>query len=162
MASRTTVLAVLLLSALCACSGGDPKELIGEGQRALSVQDSDLALAKFSEAASALKPGDPLFAEAQLGCVEAKLIKDPKAATAQFLELASKHADVISEKTYISIGGQMIGARHYMDAITLVDSGIKRFGKGESPALMQLIDRIKKEAANDSAVNDALKGLGYM
>lgn len=162
MARLTTLTVALLLSALCACSDADPKELIAQGQRALGANDPATALEKFTEAAGALKPEDPMFVEAQLGCVEAKLIQDPKGATAQFVDLATRHADRIDEKVYISIGGQMISARHYLDAIDLVDSGIKRFGKGESPALVVLIERIKKEAASDSAVSDKLKGLGYM
>ncbi len=154
------LLAALLALALAACGSSDPKDLIKEGNTALGSNDSATALAKFDEALKSLKEGDALYLDARLGKIEALIAGEPKKAAAEFLELSAKFPDKVGNKEFIYMGGKMVSAHQYLDAIDLVHNGIKRAG-GEAPALMVMIDRIKKEAASDKAVSDKLKGLGY-
>lgn len=155
------LLAGLLALSLIACGSSDPKALVKEGYAALNSNQSDVALGKFDEALKELKKEDPDYLEARMGVVEAHIAGQPKQATEQFLALSKEMPDKVGDKQFIYIGGKMVSARQYLDAIDLVHSGLERAG-GESPALMAMIDRIKKEAANDKAVSDKLKGLGYM
>ncbi len=154
------VLAALFAFALAACGSTDPKELVKEGNTALGSNDSGLALAKFDEALKALKEGDTLYLDARIGRVEALIAGQPKLAAEEFLELSKKFPAKIGDKEFIYMGGKMVSAHQYLDAVDLVHSGILRAG-GEKPKLMAMIDRIKKEAASDKAVSDKLAGLGY-
>ncbi len=154
------LLAALFAFALAACGSTDPKDLIKEGNSALGSNDSATALAKFGEALKTLKEGDLLYIDARLGKVEALIAGQPKLAAEEFLELSKKFPAKIGDKEFIYMGGKMVSAHQYLDAIDLVHNGIQRAG-GEKPKLMAMIDRIKKEAASDNAVSDKLKGLGY-
>ena len=159
--SPTKSIAPLLLSGLLlACGSSDPKTLIGEGNKALGSSDFKTAQSKFTEALKELKPGDAAYIEAKLGLVQALIQAEPKKATAEFLALATQCPGQVGEKDFDFIGGQMVSAHKYLDAIDLVDAGIKRAG-GESPKLKLQMSRIKKEAASDKAVSDKLAGLGY-
>ncbi|MEO6710859.1 MAG: hypothetical protein ABIP42_14865 [Planctomycetota bacterium] len=145
---------------LVACGSSDSKTLIIDGHKAQGSGDSKTAEAKFDEALKGLKPGDPLYIEARLGRIEALIAKDAKLAKDEFLALAAS-TDLVVERDFTFIGGQMVSAHKYLEALDLVHTGIQRAG-GESPQLMVQIDRIKKEAAADSAVRNALASLGYL
>lgn len=160
MISIRLLAAAVLATVLVACGSSDPKTLIAEGQKALGSGDSTTALAKFTEASAALKPGDAQFLDAKMGMIEALVPTATKQATDEFLALAKSFPDQIGEKQFIYIGGQMISSRKYLEAIALIDAGIKRFGP-EATDLRSMIERIKQEAANDKGVIDALAGLGY-
>ena len=161
MSPMKSICAILLTSLLFACSSSDPKTLIKEAHTAQGSGDSATAQKKYNEALKELKPGDELFIEAKIGLVEAQIRADAKKATADFLELAKAYPAKVNEKEFVFIGGQMVSAKQYLDAIDLLHEGIKKAG-GESPNLMVQINRIKKEAASDKAVNDKLAGLGYL
>jgi hypothetical protein len=160
MSLMKSISAVLLTALLFACGSPDPKTLISDGHKALGAGDSKTAQAKFTEALKSLKPEDAQYIDAKLGLVEALIDSEPKKATDEFLSLAAAFPKAVTEKEFAFIGGQMVSKHKYLDAIDLVHAGIKRAG-GESPGLMVQIERIKKEAASDKAVNDKLKGLGY-
>jgi hypothetical protein len=160
MSPMKAIAAALLSTLLFACGSSDPESLIKAGHEAQGKAQSKEALAKFEEALKTLKPGDALYVEAKLGAIEACIADDPKKATDEFLALAAALPDQIDEKKFVYIGGQMVSAQKYSEALDLVHAGIKRSG-GESPALMLQIDRIRKESVNDKAVSDKLKGLGY-
>jgi hypothetical protein len=154
-------LAVLALFALVACGSSDPKTLVKEGQTALGSGDSGKALGKFDEALKQLKPADQLYKDAKLGRAEALIPSDPKKTVDEFMKLVNEMPEKIGPKDFLWMSGQMISAHKYLEAIDLVENGRKREG-GKSPELMARIERIKKEAANDKAVSDKLRGLGYV
>jgi len=160
MSAMKPVLVVLLSAVLFACGSSDPKTLISEGHAAQGKGDSKTAQARFTEALKGLKPGDAAYIDAKLGLVEALISNEPKKATAEFLALATEFPKQVGEKEFAFVGGQMVSAKKYMDAIDLVDAGIKRAG-GNAPTLKAQMERIQKENVNDAAVNDKLKGLGY-
>jgi len=160
MISTRFLTSAALALALAACGDSDPQTLIADGNKALNTNDPNTALEKFSEAATALKPGDPQYLDAKLGVVEALVPTDAQKASDEFMALVTSFPDQVGEKQFIQVGGRMITERKYLEAIALIDKGIKRAG-GESPKLHALMKRIEQEAANDKGVIDALKGLGY-
>jgi len=155
------LIAALAVSALLSCGSSDPKSLVSAGHTAQGNGNSKEAEAKFKEALKSLKPEDPLYFEARLGVVEALIATDAKGAAAEFFELDKACPGKIGEKQFEFIGGQMVSAKKYADAVEFVHQGIVRAG-GESPGLMAQIERIKKEGRNDKAANDALHSLGYL
>ncbi len=161
MSPMKSIAAVLLLALLFACGSSDPKSLISEGNAALGSSDFKTAQSKFTEALKTLKPGDAQYIDAKLGLVEALIPDAPNKSNEEFLALSAAFPAKVGEKEFVHVSGLMVSARKYIEAIALITAGIKRAG-GESPQLMLQIERIKKEAINDKAVNDALKGLGYI
>ncbi|HTF87747.1 MAG TPA: hypothetical protein VK843_05015 [Planctomycetota bacterium] len=155
-----SISAFLMTVLLVACGSSDPKTLVSDGHKAQGSGDSKTAEAKFTEALEELKPGDALYIEAKLGRIEALIAKDAKLAKDEFLTLAAS-TDMVGEKDFTYIGGQLVSAHKYLEALDLVHKGIQRAG-GESPALMVQIERIKKEAAADAAVGKELASLGYL
>lgn len=155
------VAAAVLSLVLLACGSSDPNDLIAAGHKSLSSGNSKDALDKFTKAAEGLEPSDPQFIEAKLGMVEALIPEHPAKATEEFLSLGKVFPEQVGEKEFIFMGGQMVNSKKYLEALDLVDSGIKRFG-AESTKLHAMIDRIKMEAASDSGVNDKLKSMGYL
>ncbi|MEO6710858.1 MAG: hypothetical protein ABI054_12745 [Planctomycetota bacterium] len=155
------VIALLLACALLgACESSDPSKLVSEGQRAIGSGNFEAARSKFSAALESLKAGDSQFFDASLGLVESLITSDPAQASQSFLALADACPELIGEEQYNYIGGQMVSARKYLEAISLLEAGIVRSG-GDSPVLMLQVGRIRKEAGNIPEVGSALHGLGY-
>jgi len=166
MSRMKSIAAALLIAALAAgallsCGSSDPKTLVTEGHTAQGKGDSKAAEAKFQEALKSLKPDEPLYVEARLGIVEAMIATDAKKAADEFFALEKTCPGKIGEKEFLFIGSQMVSAKKYLEAVDLLHQGIQRAG-GKSPTLLVQIDRIKKEAASDKAVNDKLHSLGYL
>ncbi|HTF87748.1 MAG TPA: hypothetical protein VK843_05020 [Planctomycetota bacterium] len=151
---------LLVCTLLGACDSAEPSKLVSEGNRAIGSGDFEVARSKFSAALESLKAGDSEFLDASLGLVEALITTDPAMASQQFLALADACPNLVGEKQYNYIGGQMVSARKYLEAISLLEVGIVRSG-GESPVLMMQVGRIQKEAAHIPAVRSKLEGLGY-
>jgi len=161
MISTRLLAAAALAAVLSACGDSDPQSLIADGNKALNTNDPNTALEKFTEAATALKPGDPQYLDAKLGVVEALVPTDAQKASDEFMALVTSFPDQVGEKQFIQVGGRMITERKFDEAAKLIDKGIKR-ADGESPKLHALIERIKQAAANDSNARNALQQTGYL
>ncbi len=161
MKKLNLMLAGLLAFTLFACGSPEPKALVKDGYAALGAGDSVKALANFNAALADLKPENGLYLDAKMGVVEALMPNSPKEAVAEFLVLAKAFPAKIGEKQFINTSGKMVSAGQFSDAVDLVHQGIQMAG-GESPTLMAMIERIKKEGASDKGAIDKLQGLGYM
>jgi hypothetical protein len=150
--------ALALLAA--ACGSSDPVALIAEGHTALGFNDAKSAQLKFEAALRELQPGCSEYIGAKLGVIRAKIPSDGGAARNDFMELAAGYPNSIGETEFVFIGGQMVSARKFDDAVKLLQSGTKIHG--ESPTLMAQIDRVRKEAMHDPDAARALRSCGYL
>lgn len=158
---RQWVLGVLVGLSLIGCDPSGPDQWIASGHSSLNSGDAQTALASFQEAAAALEPSDPRFLDAKLGVVEALIRAEPIRAREEFLALSTSFPEQVGQKQFEYMGGLMVSSKQYMEASKLVHNGIQRFGP-EATKLRAMIDRIQQESVNDSAVQDALVGLGYV
>ncbi len=153
---------ILLLSfALCvsACSGGgDPKQ---DGLAALQASDYAGAVSSFDQALAGL--GSDASAserrEISLARCEALSYVDGAKAEAAFKAICTEHSD-IGVNEYSLIAGAMISGKAMVNAVTVVDLGVKAFP--DDPKMAKLLENVKQAAANDSAAMDALQGMGYL
>jgi len=162
MSNRTqrALAALLVTLPLAACGGGasDPGQLTSEGYQALGSGDAKAALEDFQTALAGLEAGTPEYQRAKMGEIEALIQLDPKRAQETMLALGS----AADESQYATVGNKLTGAGHFLEAIAVLDAGMKRYA--ESPKLKALLDQVKVEAEKqgDSGALDALKGLGYL
>jgi len=149
----------LLILTLClsACSGGgDPKEA---GYAALQAGDHATAVSSFDEALAASDPSALDHAELQLARCEALAYVDGAKAEAEFRSLCASGSD-IGVKQYSLIAGALLGANATVNAVNVVDMGVKAF-PGDAK-MAALLEKVKEAAATDPAALDALKGMGYL
>jgi len=161
MSMRTTLgLAALLMTLPLACGGGagDPKALNDEGMAALNSGDHEGALTRFESALAALEPGDPQYLRAKMGAIGALTHLDPDKARETLLGLG----DQAGANEYSKVASDLTTEGHFMQAIDVLDAGVKRYG--ESPKLKQMLDLVKAEAekSGSSEALEKLKGLGYL
>ena len=165
---RTLPLLLLLPAlALASCGGGsDPKDLYSEGQTALSSGDYSTAVARFDAAVAALEAAgqadSTLYVDAAIGGIEARIRTAPDQARTDFLELAKARPADLEPKDYSYVGNKFAAASRYLDAVEVLDAGMK--AHAESPELHQLQVAIQEAAtkAGDQAALDKMKGLGYL
>jgi hypothetical protein len=158
MATRSHPLYGLLL-ALASC-GPTVQERIDDAHTALNSGRAREALDGFTRALADLPPSDAGYFEARLGRIEALAECEPAQVPDAWFELAAEFPERAGEQQCVYISGRMISAREFHRAIEFVDQAIRRSGE-KPPALVAQMARIKKEAANDKTVIDALAGLGY-
>lgn len=156
-----TTLSALCLTLIVACGGAtDPNEMNNEASSALSSGRYSEALTGFEAVLAKVDASHPAWMRAKMGSIEARIHIDPDQAQAEFLAFAAANEGQVGEKDYRSIGSKMTSAGKYLQAIAVVDAGIKKFG--ESEVLTKTMDAIKRESKNDAAAQDALAGLGYL
>lgn len=158
------ILAPLLLAA---CSGGaDPKSLYDQGQGALASGDYASAAERFDQASAALaaagETGSELYVDATLGAIEARIRTTPEQAKSDFLELAKARPSALEPRDFSYVGNKFAAASRFMEAIEVLDAGMK--AHAESPQLKELQTSIRTaaEKAGDSAALEAMAGLGYL
>jgi hypothetical protein len=156
MRTQHSILLTLTLS-LSACNGGgDPKEA---GYAALQAGDHAAAVSAFDEALAASDSSAPDHAELQLARCEALAYVDGAKAEAEFKSLVKGGAE-IGVKQYSLIAGALIGANATVNAVNVVDMGVKAFP--DDAKMAALLEKVKEAAATDPAALDALKGMGYL
>ena len=161
---KTKLLAALFAGlTLVACGGGaptDPAGLTDSGYGKYDAQDYEGAQADFQAALDAGAEGASLK-DATLGLVRAMAHTNTKQAADIFTAFAAANADAVAAKDYSTIGGELMSAGGTLDAITVVDAGIKRFA--DDAGLEQVMEKIKElAAAGDAEAASALSGLGYL
>ena len=150
---------LLLLAASCGGSA-DAKTLTDEGYTALNQGDHDTAFEQLGSARAKLDPSDPARLKADLGYFRAAAHVDPDEAVDGFLDLAEKQELQVND--YRQVGQELIEAREWSAATTLLGAGIKKF-PGD-PGIDAMLAKAQKGATADGA-SDALKaleGLGYV
>lgn len=153
----------LLAAATCAVMascGPTVQERIDAAHTDLNSGRAREALDGFTRALADLPPSDAGYFEARLGRIEALAECEPAQVPDAWFELAAEFPERAGEQQCVYISGRMISAREFHRAIEFVDQAIRRSGE-KPPALVAQMARIKKEAANDKTVIDALAGLGY-
>lgn len=153
--------------ALSACSGGarDAETALRDGYSALARGDGAAALPLLEQAAGELAKdaSDPRWKEIQLALVEARGYVDPAAAESSFLSTVRAHPTRFQADDFATVGNRLAQAGAPLEAIDVVDAGLKEFGYGQHPRLAKVIDDIERRAAEsgDTATRDKLKSLGY-
>ena len=156
MPTQHSLLLALAL-AFTACNGGsDPKET---AYAALQAGDHATAVSAFDEALAASDPGAPDHTELQLARCEALAYLDGDRAEAEFRDLCAGGAE-IGVRQYSLIAGALLGADATVNAVNVVDMGVKAFP--DDPKMAALLEKVKEAAATDPAALDALKGMGYL
>jgi hypothetical protein len=164
MRRSTSILFLAAVSALAACNGGskDPAKLTDSGYAALGKSDWKGAQSDFDAALAVLQPTDAGFKRAKMGQVEALIHTDAAKARDEFLALAKGMSSQVEPNDYIAVASKLTGERKFMDAIAVLEVGLK--AHPEHPKVKAIGDRIKAEAekAGDEGALKALKGLGYL
>jgi hypothetical protein len=161
MPKRTTLAltALLLTLPLSSCGGGgDPASLTDDGYAALGSSDYEGALGSFQSALAGLDPAEPGFMRAKMGEIDALTHLDPDGARDAILGIG----DRAGEAEYSKVASDLTAEGHYIQAIDVLDGGVKRHG--ESPKLKALLEKVRAEAekSGSSDALDKLKGLGYL
>ncbi len=163
MRSKILLLALALTLAATSCGGSsDPASLTDAGTQALQSSHYSEALSKFEAALEQMDEGHTHYLVAKLGAIEARVYSDADAAEAEFLAMAKAMPDQIGANRYRKIGGRMTDAKKFMQAIHVLDAGIKAFP--DDAKMKPYMDAVKK-AAQDAGDSDALSelaGLGYL
>lgn len=157
-----TLLRILLLLPLCACSGDSPKQLTDKGVQALAAGQAREAQGRFEEALKGLQPTDPDFIRAQLGRVQALARLQAPLARDAFLALARDHKQLVQEGDYGLVVSELLRADAPIEAIDVMDAGMKAYPQS---AQMQAVQKQVTDAAKqskDPAGLKKLKGLGYV
>lgn len=161
------LLGLLALPLLVSCgdsggASGDPTALTDGGYSSLNSGDYTGALGSFEQALAAIEPGAQGFTRAAMGEVEALIYVDATRAQEKFLQLATSFPDSIDARQYKTVGGKMTSEKKYVEAIAVLDAGLKAYG--EDPDFPILIATVKEQAskAGDSDAMKALEGLGYL
>ena len=143
-------------------ASGDTTALTDGGYASLNTGDYTGALGSFEKALAAIEPGQPGFDRAAMGEVEALIHVDATRAQEKFLQLATSFPDTIGARQYKTIGGKMTSEKKYVEAIAVLDAGLKAFG--EDPDFPILIATVQEQAskAGDADAMKALEGLGYL
>ena len=158
---RTSRISALCLTLLAACGGSsDPTQMTNDASTALNNGQYAEALAGFEAALGQMDASHASYMRAKMGSFDAQIHIDAGKAQTDFLAFAQANKGKINEKDYRQVGSKMTSAGKYLEAIAVLDAGIKEFGKTD--ALMKTIDAVKKESANDAAAQSALAGLGYL
>ena len=84
---------------------------------------------------------------------------DGAKAEAEFKSLVKGGAE-IGVKQYSLIAGALIGADATVNAVNVVDMGVKAFP--ENAKMASPLEKVKEAAATDPEALDALKGMGYL
>ncbi len=155
-------LALSLLLALAACGPGDPRALTNEAKATLAGGDASKAEQQFREALSGLKPGDPDFARASIGRIQALARLDAARAKDEFLAYAQANRSSLAEEDYSLVVSELLRRDHTLEAIEVMDAGVKAFP--ESPRMAAVKKEVAEQAqkAKDPAAMQKLKGLGYV
>jgi len=155
-------LAAALLAA--ACGSSDPAELVKQGNTQLNSGDSKAALASYEKAIDAIGSDrtHASYKRAHEGAAEALITTDAKAATTRFLELARDVPAQVTDKDFNIFGAKLAGSRHYLEAIDVMDAGLK--AHSESAILHTFKDQLVEDAnsAGDSAAIEKLAKMGYL
>jgi len=154
--------AAITLLALASCGGGPstPTDLHNAGLDLASAGDFAGAISSYQEALGGAD--ETLALQIRLDLANAMCHTDAAAAADEFMSIVESNADDLTERDYMSVGRQLKDASAFIEAVVVVDAGVKNLG--EAPKLLELISQIGKDAAasGDSSVHDALKGLGYI
>lgn len=163
---NTSILAKAALAAslaLASCGGGAPTDAAGltnAGYEKYDAQDYEGAQADFQAALDAGAEGAALK-DATLGLIRALAHTNTEKASQTFQDFASANADLVVAKDYSTIGGELVTAGGTVDAIHVVDAGLKRYD-GDA-GLTNVLEKIKERAAaGDAEAASALSGLGYL
>ena len=146
---------------LASCGSSDPKALVKEGYAALGSGQSDVALAKFDEALTALRPEDQQYLDANMCALEALIASDPVRARERFLALSQACPDKVGEKEFLYLSDRFAGARKFDSAFALLDACKQRAGS-ESAALVAMRDRLKKQSEIPEKVKTGLELNPYL
>jgi tetratricopeptide (TPR) repeat protein len=138
--------------------GGDPKAANDEGYSALNSGNHQDALSRFQSALEGLDASDPQYMRAKMGEIEALTHLDADGAKDALLGLG----DQAGEGEYSKVANTLTGQGNFIQAIDVLDAGVKRYG--ESPKLKAMLELVRAEAekSGSSDALDKLKGLGYL
>lgn len=161
---KTNLLAALAASLVLVACGGDsaptdPAGLTNAAYEKFDAQDYEGAQADFQAAIDA-GAADAALKDATMGLAKTTAHLDADKAAKTFLDFATAHADQVLAKDYSSIGGELVSAGGGLQAVDVVDAGLKRF-EGDA-GLMKAMDAIIKYSEKDPATASALSGLGYL
>lgn len=147
---------------LPACGPSDPRALTDEGASALASGDAKSAQASFEKALASLKPGDPDYARASMGRFQAMVRTDAGQARDLFLAYAKAPGAKVTEGDYGTMVGEFMRREHTVEAIDVMDAGVKAFPKSEAMAAIAKKVEEQARAAKDPAAMQKMKGLGYI
>lgn len=151
-----------LFLVLAACGPSDPRALTNEAKATLAAGDAAKAEQQFREALGGLKPGDPDFARASIGRIQALARLDAARAKDEFLAYSQANKSSIAEEDYSLVVSELLRRENTLEAIEVMDAGIKAFP--ESPRMAAVKKEVAEAAqkAKDPAAMQKLKGLGYI
>ncbi len=152
------LLTLPLALALTACSGSvDDKTA---GYDAMQAQDwataathLDAALAATDKATDGAE-----FKRLSLAVCKALAHTDAKASSARFVAFAA--ANEFDAKDVADVVRAFISAKKFEEGLAVLDAGLKKYK--ENADLLPLLERYKEIAKNDTSLNKALQGLGYV
>lgn len=156
------VLGAIVL-ALSGCGApNDPAASTDAGYAALGRGEADSALDHFVDALDALAPGDPGFARARMGAVEAKARLRPDTAADSFLAWSRAHPEQVSAADHHRVGALLASLSAFDPAIDVLSAGRARFP--EDAKLDAALDALTEAAARhgDERILARLEGLGYV
>lgn len=145
------------------CGGAaDAASLISAAETDLNSGKYDDAVSGFEDALAGLALEDPEYFQAKMGHIKALIYGEPDQARDEFLELAEALPEHIDVQKYKIVGTLMTEAKHFQQAIAVLDAGNKTFGNPES--LMRAVAHVAEAAENDGDENSlgALANLGYL
>jgi len=156
---RTTTLTLLLTLGLTACGGGgtDPAQA---GRDALTDGDHTGALAHFDEALEGKTSADGDYYELAIDRARALAYVDADKVTEAITALAGEAT--IAARDYRGITTDLVTAKAFLPAVTVMDLGIKAYPEDEKMELVKEKVIAESKAANDAGALAALQGMGYL
>ncbi|MHC4261530.1 MAG: hypothetical protein ACYSWX_03340 [Planctomycetota bacterium] len=162
---RRSLLITALSLSLVACGGGGASvdELHTSGLDKLSAGDFEGAVTALEQAAAATDDA-AVKLDIQKDLASARVHTDAPTAAEDFMYMAGENPAEFTANDFVNFGRELHEADAVSEAITVVDSGLKRFGETESPNLNALMGELVKasQASGDAASLEKLKSLGYV
>ena len=162
---RTASLLLSLAVTFTSCGGSaDPAALTDSGAQSLGSGKYAEAAAQFDEALKGMAgdTNNDQYLRAKWGIIEAGAHVSPDRAVTEFLTLVKANSATMSAKDYAKVGSWLTDAKNYVQAINVIDAGVKAYP--ETPSLIAQLKDIQKkvEASGDEDAANALGGLGYL
>ena len=153
-----TLLGTSVLLAATACGGS------GDADPMALIQKNDFkgAIAVIEPALKTVEQGSDAHRDLLIMHAEALAAESPAEAAKSFTEAMTAHKDLIQPADVKYVVNRIAKHGHYVDAIDVLDLGLKTWDKDETLAVV--LEELKQAiiGSGDEGGNDKLKSLGYL
>ena len=155
---RTKTLLLLLPLGLISCGGSQDPAVAG--REALSDNNYQEALTHFDAALTGKTSADPDFYDLSIDRMRAMAYHQADEVTGALSALAGQAT--ISARDYRSITTDLVTAKDFVAAVSVMDLGMKAYPEDEK--MVKVKDKViaASKAAGDAGALEALAGMGYL